>query len=156
MARREPPRESTLALAGVVPPERIGDAVLIDPADPLVQPLRKGDPTLGWEGDARLALYLHPPTSRWELWRLEWDNVWRRAHAIPAQSKAEPAGLRGPDAVATLILWLVVHDARRGFNAGAAVIDATLAHEARRDKERAEFAEEAANRLRHGLLKDGV
>lgn len=150
------PREPTLALLGVVPPEHIGPAALVDPADPFVQPLRKGDPTFGWEGDTRLALYLDVAGSAWELWRLEWDGVWRRCCTLEALSKAQPLGFRGPDAVAQMIGWLVAHDARRGFDPGRAVRAQVEQSEGEKDRARADWSEEAAMRLRHGLLKDGV
>lgn len=72
--------------------------------------LREGDPTLGWEGDNRLALYRGEGDDRWYLYRLEADGQYR----MVLRSKPEVS-------LITLIPWLVKHDSRSGYDAAAEV-----------------------------------
>lgn len=117
--------------------------------DPVADRLAKGDPTLGWEGDDRLALYINHTRGCWELLRCERDGQYRITMALPGF-------VRGYDAVPQMIHQLVGTDTRRGFDPHKAVVDRAVAIE--RDKERKadELADETADRLRHGLVKDGV
>lgn len=78
----------------------------------IVDKLHNGDPTLGWEGDPRLALYLEPDPlggERWALYRYEADGQYRKV----CQSKP---GLALDE---RLIQLLVAHDQRRGFDIAA-------------------------------------
>src|SRR5437660_1245652 len=111
------PRELTLAPTQITHPQHLeGRSVWADPeVQDLMDRLHNGDPTLGWEGDGRLALY-RAPGRRWELWRLENDGEYR----LIMRSKP---GLHLDN---RLIMHLVAHDSRRGFNAGEAV---TVANE---------------------------
>lgn len=81
--------------------------LMLDPAvQDMVDRLHYGDPTLGWEGDPALGLYVDAD-GRWALYRLEHDNVLR----LFAKAKSPDTPLdRG------LILALVKHDQRRGFD----------------------------------------
>ena len=70
----------------------------------IVQKLHYGDPTLGWEGDPRLALYHN--RDHWVLERLEADGAQR----VVCRSKP------GVSLDERLILRLMEHDHRRGFD----------------------------------------
>lgn len=119
--------------------------VLID--DLLADPIQKGDRLLGWEGDERYALYVNHNAGRWELWRLEADNVYRMSVAVPGF-------VHGGDIVPWLVSWLVDHDGTRGFDPAQAAIDETVAAERAKAKVREDRDEENADRLHHALLKD--
>jgi hypothetical protein len=137
----------------VEPPEvlRGSDGVerqLVDPADPMVAPITKGDRVFGWEGDSRYALYVNSKAGAWELWRHEDDGVMRISLAVPSW-QVDTASL-----IPFLVVWLVEHDGRRGYDP----VLAALADNARVDKAKAAaadaHAEEAADRLHHGLMRD--
>lgn len=142
-----PPRENTLGK--VTHPDRLrvfGDVLtLIE--DPLADRIAKGDPTFGWEGDERYALYVNPRAQRWELWRLEADNVYRRSVVVPGFVK-------GVEAVAWVVRWIVDHDGRRGFSPAEFVIQENIRTQKARDAAMHARNEEAADRLHHGLTKD--
>lgn len=145
------PREATLLRIEHPDPLRahgITPRVLID--DPVADRIQRGDPTFGWEGDQRLALYIDRHARFFELWRLESDNRYRRV----AMASAEL--VRVGDLVPSLILFLVSHDGRRDFDALAHVDKINAA--VQRDKQRQldEFTDEAGDRLVHALKKDGV
>lgn len=141
------PRENTLSR--VVHPDPLnafGDQlVLID--DPIADRIAKGDPTFGWEGDERYALYLNARRGRFELWRLEQDNQYRRNVIVPGFVK-------GVDAVCWLVQWIVDHDGRRGFDPAAFVIKENIRRQRERDQANRARNEETADRLHHALLKD--
>lgn len=115
--------------------------------DPLLDPIAKGDLLLGWEGDPRYALYTNPREGRWELWRLEADNVYRLSVAVPGF-------VQGLDLVPWLITWLVEHDSTRGFDPAKAVIDEQVALEREKQRQADDHAEESADRLHHALMAD--
>ena len=117
----------------------------------IVQRLHYGDPTLGWEGDPRLALYYVPAATaggagRWELQRLEADGEYR----VVCRSRPGLALDLG------LIRHLVAHDMRRRAAADleAAVDKANAAAEAARRAPLEDKAAEAFERVVHGLSKD--
>lgn len=97
-------RENTAP--GITHPEWInGRRLWMDPGiKDMIHKLHYGDPTMGWEGDPRLALYLEE--DRWVVQRLESDGVMR----VVMQS--QPGGKLDDG----LILHLMAHDARRGFD----------------------------------------
>lgn len=107
--------------------------LFLDPAvQDVVDRLHNGDPSIGWEGDERLALYMeflpgHEQPS-WVLERLEDDGVYR----IVCRSKP------GVD-LRDLPRRLVEHDTRRGTNA---ILDA-LAHNAKLAKAQEDAAVDA-------------
>lgn len=72
----------------------------------LIDRLHNGDPTRGWEGDPRLAIYYIAQTKQWELMRLEADGEYRRV------AVSKPGVPLSP----TIIDELVARDVRRGFN----------------------------------------
>ena len=71
----------------------------------VIDKLHRGDPTKGWEGDPRLEVYhtQTPDGPRWELWRLEDDNEYRKV------CQSQP----GVPFDERLIEHLVAHDRRR-------------------------------------------
>lgn len=118
--------------------------------DPVADRLRDGDPIFGWEGDERLALYLDRKERTWDLWRLEHDGVYRCCRRLACDA------FTAADVVPELILWLVMSDTRRGFDPVAHTFDINTKAAAVRDAAADAFHEEAADRLAHGLRKDGV
>lgn len=70
----------------------------------MVDRLQNGDPTLGWEGDPRLALYWRED-GRWEVSRYE-----------NGQYSTVCVSRPGVALDARLIMRLVEHDHRRGFD----------------------------------------
>lgn len=111
---------------GLVHPTHLeGREIWLDPeVKQLVHKLHYGDPTLGWEGDPRLAIY-RTVDRVWELWRLEFDNQYR----LVCRSKP------GLSLDNRLILQLVAHDAQRGYNPGAEVTAHNQQLERTRDAE---------------------
>lgn len=122
---------------------------LID--DPLVAPLGDGYAPLGWEGDARLALYIDRRRGEWVLVRLEADATYR----IVATTDLLAQHLAPVDVVGQLVSFLVTHDARRGYDVVADIDAHNARTEAAAEADHAEFvAGELAPRLRHALRRD--
>lgn len=137
-------------MPGLVHPEIVeGRRVWLDPvmAD-VIDKLHNGDPTKGWDGDPRLEVYFEPIEQRWELWRLEDDNVYRMT------CRSQP----GVPFDERLIEHLVAHDRRRFKKSLHDQI--TEKNEALERAVRAEnesyVTEEVNPRLRWALKKDGV
>lgn len=105
--------------------------------------LREGDPSLGWEGDPRLALYRAEADTRWYLYRLETDGQYR----LVLRSRPDVS-------LITLIPWLVEHDTRRGFNAAEAVNAANEKLTRERDAAEHERAVEAMRKVIWGVNRD--
>lgn len=99
-----------LTLVGVAHPEFLeeGQYLLVD--HPITAPLTEGDPTLGWEGDSRLAIYLHLENKNFVLFRLEHDNEYRAVARLPEGRVLDQQQMN------LLIKRLVEHDVRRGFD----------------------------------------
>ena len=118
--------------------------------DPVVDRIPKGDATLGWSGDNRLALYLDVPAGMWELWRYEHDGVLRKVIGFPVDRYT------AAEIVPAAILWLVGADHRLGVDPHLVVVEHND-RVARERKARSDaFVREAAERVEHGLRKDGV
>lgn len=134
-----------LTLGRVVHPEVVdGRALWVDPeVQDIVDRLQNGDPTLGWEGDPRMALY-RSLDGRWELWRLEHDNEYRMV------CRSRP----GLALDARLIEHLVAHDTRRGFDAQMALEAHNGKVYADRQRVSQDRMNSAAERLRWALKKD--
>lgn len=99
-------REITYAPGELIHPTvKDGRNLWISPeVERLIHKLHYGDPTLGWEGDPRLALYRDGES--WVLERLEADGQYRVVcRSRPGLSLDE-----------RLIQRLVEHDHRRGFD----------------------------------------
>ena len=118
--------------------------------DSRVDPIAKGEPTLGWEGDARLALYVDLASTEWVLIRYEHDGVYRIVCRWSAQTH------RTGDIVGVVVLWLIAHDKRRGFDPEVDIATAEARVEMEQQRRQAEIAEDTADRLGHALRKDGV
>lgn len=138
------PRESSAG--GIVHPEWVnGRRIWMDSAmSDLIHRLHYGDPVKGWEGDERLAVYYNPP--RWELWRLEHDEVYRM---VCRSGEGIPFDERVIDA---LVQW----DRRRRT---VSLHDEVVDHNAAIDRERTyaarDFLEnEAAPRLAAALARE--
>lgn len=132
-------------MSGLTLPDVHADrGIFLDPeVQELVDKLHFGDPTLGWAGDERLALY-RTQDGRWELWRLGEDNemycVCRSRAGLALDNR--------------LIMHLVAHDSRRR---GAQGVDDVIRHNERLEDERIAQAVEALaepmDRVRHALVK---
>lgn len=120
---------------------------------PGVDPIQKGHPALGWEGDERFALYVDRTSAEWVLVRLEADGRYR----VSATTDPVAHSISAIDVVGHLIRWLVEHDCARGYDPYADVV----AHNDRREAELdAAFSDRIVNdlapRLAHALRRDGV
>lgn len=123
--------------------------VLID--DPFVARLADGDPTMGWEGDARLALYVDSAAGEWLLVRLETDGTYR----ISAVTDMGATGLSGVDLVGHLVSFLVTHDGHRGYDPLAEIDANNAAVEAAADAQLEDWVSgEGADLLAHALRAD--
>jgi len=113
----------------------------------LIHKLHHGDPTIGWEGDERLAVYFNDDTKCWEVMRLEDDNVYR----LVARSKP---GVQFDDRF--IVLLCETDRQRRRQSLHDEIVANNEAVDRARQAETDTFiAEEAAPRLRHAILKDG-
>ena len=140
-------------LGGLAHPEWVaGRRLWLDPvmAD-IIDKIRDGDPTRGWEGDPQLAVFSQdtPEGMRWELMRLEDDNEYR----LVARSKP---GVVFDERV---IDMLVRNDRNRNPNRDLHA--EIVAHNERRDAEVDKAAdeyivEEVAPRLHHALKRDRI
>jgi hypothetical protein len=113
----------------------------------LIYKLHHGDPTIGWEGDERLAVYFDDNTKCWEVQRLEHDNVYR---LVARSAPGVPFDDR-------FLILLCENDRQRRTQT---LHDQIVANNERIDAQRkadtdAFIAEEAAPRLRHAILKEG-
>lgn len=145
-------REHTLGKVKHPDPLRMADSgrvlTLID--DPVADRLSGGDPLFGWEGDDRLALYIDYQGGTWDLVRLERDGIYRVARRLACQA------FSSAEVVPELILWLTRNDTRRGYDPHRDVVETAVRIDAQRTKERHELVGEAAERVHHGLRKDGA
>ena len=135
-----------LTISTIHHPEFIGnDWQLVD--HPTVRPIADGAGDLGWEGDARLAVYLCKPTQQFVLWRLEADNEYRPVAQLPSGQAITP------DSVNRLIRRLVEIDQRRGFDPYQDVIKAIQRDEKDEADAQRERISEVADKLLFGLSR---
>lgn len=135
-----------LTLTAVHHPEFIGDEwQLVD--HPTVRPIADGAPDLGWEGDARLAVYLCKPTQQFVLWRLEADNEYRPVAQLPSGQAITP------ESVNRLCRRLVEIDQRRGFDPYLDVIGTIEKVEKAEAAAQSERISEVADKLLFGLSR---
>lgn len=137
-------REATLT--NLVHPEFVdGRQLWIEPdVAGVLHRLHYGDPTKGWEGDPRLAVYYDPRAKVWELTRYEADGQYR----LVARSKP---GVRFNE---SLIDALVARDVRRGFDPHKHIVSVNEGINRKRSAQMQEYiAEEVAPRLQAGLRK---
>lgn len=116
--------------------------------DPACLPLWAGDGLLGWQGDPRLAIYFNRTYLRWELWRLEHDNVYRIQTSWPL------AEVRGGEIVGKCILYCLECDRQRGYDLLKAMAAIDARGEQNRAYEHAQAVGEAQDRIAWGLRKD--
>jgi hypothetical protein len=130
---------------------RLGRRALTLVDDHLTRPIQAGQPTMGWEGDHRLALYVDQRRGEWVLVRLEASGV----YGVVATTDPAALALSPVDVVGQLIAHLVAHDVRRGFDPLAAVETHNAARERAADVAfEDQVANDVAPRLRHAFRKD--
>lgn len=107
------PREQTLHPSQIAHPQYVdGNTLWIDPeVQEIITKLHYGDATLGWEGDPRLALY-RGKQGQWFLYREEESGMYPVCQSRP-----------GVHLDNRLIMRLVEHDHRRGFDPGSLLMD---------------------------------
>lgn len=137
--------ERELTIAQVAHPLNIdGDAWLrVD--HPTLDVLANGEPTLGWEGDPRLVVYLHGASDTFVLWRLEADGEYRAV--------AQLHGLITPESINRLCARLVEIDQRRGFDPFEDVMKAQDAHDLEAAKSREAWVSDFSDKLLFGLAR---
>lgn len=138
--------ERELTLATVTHPQFIdGGWIRVD--HPTLDPLTQGEPTLGWEGDNRLVVYLHQPTQTFTLWRLEHDGEYRPVAKLP-----EGASIT-PESVNRLVSRLVEVDQRRGFDPYADVIRTQAIADRRAASDRQSWVSDFADKFHFALAR---
>src|SRR5438552_2199634 len=137
-SRTSGPRENSFHGFRHPDPLRVDGRELTLISDPLVDRVTKGDPILGWGGDSRLAVYLDPVGRNWLLFRLEHDGRYR----VVAQRAADTVSV--VDLIPQLILRLIAHDTRRGYDVAADVNAVNAAVDAEHERQRAERTEDFA------------
>lgn len=139
--------EREVTILGNVHPEFLENGTLLRVDHPTVDPLTSGAPTLGWDGDSRLAIYLHLQSQRFILYRLESDGEYRGIARLPIGAEITPASIN------SLITRLIEIDSRRGFDPGADVEKAQAkAEKARLANLSAQIAE-VGDKLHFGLAR---
>lgn len=129
--------------SGLVHPEYVdGRRLWFDGAMwDLIRKLHDGDPTRGWEGDPRLAVYYDGPADRWEVMRYEHDGTYRMV------CRSKP----GVPFDERLIDALVAHDRNRGVSPHELVDAHNRRIAAEHQRQRDDVAVETAERLRFAL-----
>lgn len=112
---------------------------------PTCAPLQDGLPTVGWEGDPRLVVYLCLPTKQFVLWRLEATNEYLPVCALPSGGEITVQN------IARLCARLVEIDTRRGHDAHQSVMDAIDTYERHQETDRQAWLGDVADRLLFGL-----
>ena len=113
----------------------------------IVRRIQQGDPTKGWEGDPRLEIYYDAPRRRWELWRLEHDNQYRRVLF------SDP----GAPLDASVIDFLIKHDRNRGYDVHKEVLTVNQGVRNRRSKDYQDWLHnEMAPRIAHAASKGRI
>lgn len=150
MPRPTPPRE--LTYADVEHPEFLHGRQTWHPGmnlHDLADRIKNGDPTHGWEGDARLTLarYTDPETrqERWELWRLEAAGGYNLVAKLPGDR--DPSGI---------IPALVERDFRRGLDLKESIDRHNAKVEAVADAKVGDRLGAASEKLAWALRKDGI
>jgi hypothetical protein len=113
-----------------------------------VAPIRKGHPTLGWEGDPRLQMYWDGVVHRHTLVRLEHDGEYRPVCSTP------PHTILNEEWVNRLVAKLVATDANRGFDVRAAMDARNAAVDAEKARVQGDKFDAMADKLRWALKKD--
>ena len=136
--------ERELTLARIFHPQFIdNDWIRVD--HPVTDPIANGMPTVGWEGDPRLVVYLHKPTETFVLWRLEHDEEYRAVATLEGDIT--------PESINKCCTRLVEIDQRRGFDAYKTVMDAQDAADIAAEKARIEASNAFADKFLFGLAR---
>jgi hypothetical protein len=69
----------------------------------IIEKLRDGEPTLGWEGDPHLSLVLNASVGVWELWRRNPDN--HDAPPLKIATCPNKGKMPGDELIRALISW---------------------------------------------------
>ena len=135
-------REITYAPNELVHPTIInGRQQWVSPeVEELVRKMHYGDPTIGWQGDPRLALYYSREEQVWVVERLEADGQYRTV------CRSRP-GLALDN---SLFMHLMAHDMRNGFSAE----DAAEGSEKPMDEDKRLEVQEMLERVYYGAAKD--
>lgn len=108
--------------------------------------LHHGDGVKGWEGDPRLEIYWDAERERWEVWRLEDDNVPRFV------CRSQPGVPLDDRLIDNLLAW---DRYRRQQDLADEIIEANQRREDELDREHDEYVEEEFGpRLLHAVMKD--
>lgn len=137
--------ERELTLATIDHPRFIngGTWQLVD--HPTVRPLQDGAPALGWDGDPRLAVYLHLESKTFVLWRLEANEEYMPVGHFAIGGEITPASIN------ETISRLIEVDSRRGFDPYASVMTAHEQGEKAREQDLSDQVTEFADKLHFGL-----
>lgn len=138
-------REQTLV--GLQHPEYINDGEWVRVDHPTVAPLQDGAPTLGWEGDPRLAVYLHLESKTFVLWRLEANQEYLPVATFGLGQEITPASVNAT------IRRLIEVDGRRGFDPAQDVLDTQAALAADQTRIRQDWLGDFADKLIYGLSR---
>ena len=122
------------------------ECVRVDHPD--LRPIFFGLPTVGWEGDARMAVYSWPRMGRFILVRLEADGEYRKVRDLVTDKPL------GPQAVGELCRWLVERDSRRGFDVQKYLADHNAAVDRERERAWDEQRGAAVDKLAWALKRD--
>lgn len=134
-----------LTLTAIVHPLNIGGDEWLRVDHPTLDPIQNGAPTLGWEGDPRLVVYLHGKSKTFVLWRLEHDDEYRAVAQIKDNISEEN--------VNALCRRLVEIDTRNGFDAYQDVMDAQARADLEADKHREAWVSDFSDKLLFGLAR---
>lgn len=124
------------------PPE----CVRVDHPD--LRPIFFGLPTVGWQGDGRLAVYSFPRKRMFILVRLERDGEYRRVREMPTDRPLSPR------AVGELCRWLVERDPKKGFDLVKYLDEHNAAVDREREREADEWRADKADKLAWALKQD--
>ena len=136
-----------LTFATVHHPEFIDDGTWMLVDHPTVRPLQDGEPTLGWDGDPRLAVYLHLQSECFVVWRLEANGEY-----LPVAQYGLGQSIT-PESINQTIRDLIRTDSRRGFDPYDAVIEAQNIVDRHQETDRQAQVHELADKMLYGLSR---
>ena len=111
------------------------------------RPLTEGEPSLGWEGDSRLVIYLHLKNQNFVLFRLEADNDYKPIAKLPTGRPLDQAQIN------SLIVNLIKHDHRRGFDPYEEIMAAQEKIRADEAQVRADQMAQLGDKIHWGLAR---
>lgn len=123
--------------------------VLVEDQPQATDPIVFGEPTQGWSGDGRMAVYYWPRLRKYVLTRLCDDGEYRVIMEFGDDRPLSPANVN------RVIRRLIEIDARRGFDAGRAILEHNARVDAEFEKRNEEWVtEEMAPRLAWAYGRD--